>query len=70
MGDVFLQGRLGRLGAHQDRRYTTLLHDLVVSGRARPGQIITHHGGFEDASRLFRDFDARADGVIKAVLRP
>lgn len=66
----FSKGVSVGLGRTQDRRYTTLLRDLVVSGRARPGQIITHHGGLEDAPRLFRDFDARADGVIKAVLRP
>jgi glutathione-independent formaldehyde dehydrogenase len=57
-------------GRTNDRRYTTLLRDLVVSGRARPGRIVTHHGGLDDAPGLFRSFDARADGVIKAVLHP
>jgi glutathione-independent formaldehyde dehydrogenase len=57
-------------GRTNDRRYTTLLRDLVVTGRARPGVIVTHHGGLDDAPGLYRSFDARADGVIKAVLHP
>jgi glutathione-independent formaldehyde dehydrogenase len=31
---------------------------------------VTHHGGLEDAPELYRAFDRREDGVIKAVLRP
>jgi glutathione-independent formaldehyde dehydrogenase len=57
-------------GRTHDRRYTVLLRDLVLSGRARPGAVVTHHGGLDDAPGLYRAFDRRADGVIKAVLRP
>jgi glutathione-independent formaldehyde dehydrogenase len=66
----FSKGVSVGFGRTHDRRYTTLLRDLVVSGRARPGMIVTHHGTLDDAPRLFRAFDDRADGVIKAVLRP
>jgi hypothetical protein len=39
--------------------------------RAGPaGVVVTHHGGLEDAPGLYRSFAQRADGVIKAVLRP
>jgi glutathione-independent formaldehyde dehydrogenase len=57
-------------GRTHDRRYTTLLRDLVVAGRARPGQIVTHHGTLADAPSFYDSFDRRADGVIKAILRP
>jgi glutathione-independent formaldehyde dehydrogenase len=57
-------------GRTNDRRYTTLLRDLVMAGRARPGQIVTNHGGLADAPGFYQSFDRRADGVIKAVLRP
>jgi glutathione-independent formaldehyde dehydrogenase len=43
---------------------------MVTSGRAKPSVIVTHHGGLDDAPRFFSEFDQRADGVIKAVLRP
>jgi glutathione-independent formaldehyde dehydrogenase len=58
------------LGRTHDRRYTVLLRDLVLSGRARPGAVVTHHGRLEDAPKLYQAFDQRADGVIKPVLRP
>jgi glutathione-independent formaldehyde dehydrogenase len=57
-------------GRTHDRRYTTMLRDLVLAGRARPGQVVTNHGTLDDAPHLFRVFDRRAEGVIKAVLRP
>ena len=66
----FSKGVSVGFGRTHDRRYTTLLRDLVVSGRARPGMIVTHHGRLDDAPRLFRAFDDRAEGVIKAILRP
>jgi glutathione-independent formaldehyde dehydrogenase len=57
-------------GRTHDRRYTTRLRDLVVSGRARPGQVVTHHGPLGDAPAFYDSFDKRAGGIIKAVLRP
>ena len=57
-------------GRTHDRRYTVALRDLVLSGRARPGRIVSHHGGLTDAPRFYDEFDRRANGVIKAVLRP
>jgi glutathione-independent formaldehyde dehydrogenase len=69
-GALFSKGvRIG-FGRTHDRRYTTMLRDLVVSGRARPGRIISHHGGLDAAPGLYEQFDQRAAGVIKAVLTP
>ncbi len=67
---LFNKGVSVHFGRTNDRRYTTRLRDLVVSGRARPGQIVTHHGRLQDAPDLYQRFDRRADGVIKAVLQP
>jgi glutathione-independent formaldehyde dehydrogenase len=66
----FSKGVSVRFGRTHDRRYTVLLRDLVLSGRARPGVVVTHHGRLDDAPGLYRTFDQRVDGVIKAVLRP
>ena len=44
--------------------------NLVVSGRARPGAVVTHHGTLDDAPDLYRRFDRREDGIVKAVLHP
>jgi glutathione-independent formaldehyde dehydrogenase len=66
----FSKGVAVGLGRTHDRRYTVLLRDMVLAGRARPSVIVTHHGGLEDAPELYRAFDRRVDGVIKAVLHP
>jgi glutathione-independent formaldehyde dehydrogenase len=66
----FSQGVTVGFGRTHDRRYTVLLRDLVLSGRARPGRVVTHHGGLADAPGFYREFDRRAGGVIKAVLHP
>ncbi|WP_231934681.1 alcohol dehydrogenase catalytic domain-containing protein [Micromonospora viridifaciens] len=68
-GTLFSKGIAVRFGRTHDRRYTLLLRDLVVSGRARPGVIVTHHGTLTDAPQLYQRFDRR-DDVIKAVLHP
>ena len=66
----FSKGVTVKFGRTHDRRYTTLLRDLIVSGRARPGVIVTHHGHLDNAAALYEQFDQRANGVIKAVLTP
>lgn len=67
---LFSKGVSVGFGRTHDRRYTVLLRDLILSGRARPGAVVTHHGRLDDAPELHRSFDRRADGVIKAVLQP
>ncbi|MDG4780232.1 alcohol dehydrogenase catalytic domain-containing protein [Micromonospora sp. WMMD961] len=69
-GTLFSKGVAVRFGRTHDRRYTVLLRDLVVAGRARPSVVVTHHGTLADAPELYRRFDRREDGVIKAVLHP
>jgi glutathione-independent formaldehyde dehydrogenase len=49
VGHILLQGRVGRT---HDRRYTVLLRDMILSGRARPATIVTHHGRLDDAPAL------------------
>jgi glutathione-independent formaldehyde dehydrogenase len=66
----FNKGISVNFGRTHDRRYTTRLRDLVVAGKARPGRIVTHHGTLDDAPVLYDRFDRRANGVVKAILRP
>ncbi len=68
-GTLFAKGIAVRFGRTHDRRYTRLLRDMVTSGRARPGTIITHHDSLDDAPDFYRRFDQRQE-VIKAVLHP
>jgi glutathione-independent formaldehyde dehydrogenase len=66
----FSKGVTVGFGRTHDRRYTAHLRDLVLRGRARPGSVVTHHGPLAEAPGFFDAFDRRADGIIKAVLRP
>lgn len=66
----FDKGVRVNFGRTHDRRYTTLLRDLIVSGRARPGRVVSHHGTLDEAPALFEGFDARAHGIVKAVVNP
>ena len=54
-------------GRTHDRRHTTHLRDLIISGRARPGQIVTHHESLENAPSIYDRFDRRVDGIVKAM---
>jgi glutathione-independent formaldehyde dehydrogenase len=67
---LFAKGVSVGFGRTHDRRYTTKLRDLIVTGRARPGRIVTHHGSLAEAPALFDAFDRREQGVVKAVLHP
>jgi len=67
---LFDKGVRVGFGRTHDRRYTRLLRDLILDGRAHPERVVTHHGALGDAPRLYDAFDRRAEGVVKAVLRP
>jgi glutathione-independent formaldehyde dehydrogenase len=58
------------LGRDQDKRYDTMLRNMIVEGRASPGQIVSHRLPLSEAPAAYRHFDAREDGYIKVVLDP
>ena len=64
---LFNKGFTVGFGSTHDRRYTTHLRDLIISGRARPGQVVTHHESLENAPSIYDRFDRRVDGIVKAV---
>jgi glutathione-independent formaldehyde dehydrogenase len=59
-----------RFGRDQDKRYDVMLRNMIVEGRARPGQIVSHRLPLMDAPDAFRRFDERVDGYVKVVLDP
>ena len=50
-GTLFTKGVSVGFGRTHDRRYTVLLRDLILSGRARPSAIVSHHGRLEPTPR-------------------
>jgi glutathione-independent formaldehyde dehydrogenase len=69
-GTLFAKGVTVGFGRTHDRRYTVPLRDLVLSGRARPGAIVTHRLPLDAAPEVYARFDRREGGIIKAVLQP
>jgi glutathione-independent formaldehyde dehydrogenase len=44
---LFDKGVTVGFGRTHDRRYTAHLRDLIISGRARPSQVVTHHASLD-----------------------
>jgi len=58
------------MGRDDDKRWNTKLRDMIISGIAKPSQVVSHRLTFEAAPKAFAKFDARAEGYIKVILRP
>jgi glutathione-independent formaldehyde dehydrogenase len=52
------------------KRYNRRLRDMIVAGRAEPGAIVSHELPLDEAPRAYEQFDRRADGWTKVLLRP
>ena len=51
------------------KRYNEYLRDLIISGRARPGNIVSHHISIDQVPEAYEKFDLRTDGYIKVLIR-
>jgi glutathione-independent formaldehyde dehydrogenase len=58
------------MGRDDDTRWNRKLRDMIITGAARPSQVVSHRLTFDDAPEAFAKFDAREDGFIKVVLEP
>ncbi len=58
------------MGRNDDERWNGKLRDMILTGAAKPSQIVSHRLPFEAAPEAFRKFDAREEGFIKVVLKP
>jgi glutathione-independent formaldehyde dehydrogenase len=63
---LFSKGIAVGMGRDPDERYNTQLRDLIIAGRARPSQIVSHRLPLA----AFQKFDQRIDGYIKVILDP
>jgi glutathione-independent formaldehyde dehydrogenase len=52
------------------KRYHEFLRDLIITGRAEPGMIVSYHAPLSDASRMYKVCDKRQDCYTKIVLQP
>jgi glutathione-independent formaldehyde dehydrogenase len=69
-GKFFEKGLSLGTGQCNVKQYNRYLRDLIVSGRARPGLIVSHEVGLEEAPTAYEKFDKRVEGYTKVVLHP
>jgi len=51
------------------KKYNEYLRDLIVSGRAKPSRIVSHHIQIDDAPEAYDKFDQRIEGYTKVLIR-
>ena len=51
------------------KRYNEYLRDLIVTGRAKPRRVVSHHISIKDAPNAYDKFDQRIDGYTKVLIR-
>jgi glutathione-independent formaldehyde dehydrogenase len=66
---LFRKGIRVGFGRTDDVRYTVFLRNTIITGRAKPSFVVSHHISFEEVEEAYRKFDERKDGYIKVVLQ-
>ena len=51
------------------KRYNEYLRDLIISGKAKPGKIVSHHISIDDVPEAYKKFDKRIEGYTKVLIR-
>ena len=69
MADFFNKGLTIGTGQAPVKKYNEYLRDLIVSGRAKPSKIVSHHINIEQAPEAYNKFDQRSDGYTKVLIR-
>ncbi|TQN44333.1 glutathione-independent formaldehyde dehydrogenase [Blastococcus colisei] len=69
-GQFFTKGQSMGTGQAPVKRYNRQLRDLIITGRANPGLIVSHELTLDEAVDGYERFDNREDGWTKVLLRP
>ena len=69
LADFFSKGLTIGTGQAPVKKYNEYLRDLIISGRARPSLIVSHHIKIDQAPEAYSKFDQRTDGYTKVLIR-
>jgi glutathione-independent formaldehyde dehydrogenase len=69
LAEFFDKGITMGSGQAPVKKYNEYLRDLIVTGRAKPSKIVSHHIRIEDAPDAYEKFDKRVDGYTKVLIR-
>lgn len=70
VGRFFEKGQHMATGQADAKRHAHRLRDLIVSGRAEPGFVVSHQLPLADAPDAYAHFDRRDEGWTKVLLQP
>lgn len=70
MAQAFMRGITFRIGTCSVQKYWPDLVALMQQGRLHPERFITHEFDLARGAEAYRQFDSRADGVLKTVFMP
>jgi len=68
--EIFEKGLQIGMGQAPVKNYNELLGDMIIAGRAKPSQIISHRLPLESAPDAYRAFDQRGGEYTKILLKP
>ena len=69
-GNFWFKGQKIGTGQANVKHYNRNLAKLIHAGKAKPSQIISHELALAEAPNAYEQFDKRADGWTKVVLKP
>ncbi len=70
LGDAWNKGISIEMGQAPVKKYNVYLRDLILAGVAKPSIIVSHRLPLAEAPNAYKQFDARADGFTKVLLKP
>ena len=70
VGQFFTEGPTIGMGQDSAKGYNRYPRDLIVAGRAVPGQIVSHGIPLNEAPGAYDGFDRRVDGYAEVVTNP
>lgn len=68
LADFFSKGLTIGTGQAPVKKYNEYLRDLIITGRAKPSKIVSHHIHIDDAPDAYSKFDQRIDGYTKVLI--
>ena len=69
-GNFWFKGQRIGTGPANVKHYNRHLAKLIHAGKAKPSAIISHELSLDEAPKAYEQFDKRADGWTKVVLKP
>lgn len=69
LADFFDKGITMGSGQAPVKKYNEYLRDMIVNGKAKPSQIVSHHIQIDEVPDAYNKFDKRIEGYTKVLIR-